>query len=248
MEELEEGAVCGTDGCAPAGAAQAKTVAAGPIVDLSIVSDAVCPWCYVGKRRFEKALAALGPDFPIRVTWRPVELNPDMPKEGIERRVYRMHKFGSLERSQQLEAQVAAAAAEDGIIFRHDLMQRTPNTFDAHRLIWRSGNAGVQDAMMERLFRAYFSEGRDIGDAGTLVELAAEAGLDREETRKFLEGTEGADDVRRDETNAQQAGISGVPTFIANGYLLFSGAQRPDAIATVLRKVAEQIRQPAAIR
>ena len=246
MEELEDGAACGTDGCAPAGAAQAKPVAVGPLVDLSIVSDAICPWCYIGKRRFEQALAILGPDFPIRVMWRPFELNPQMPKEGIERREYRLRKFGSLEHSAQLDAQVAAAGEDDGIRFRHDLMVRTPNTFDAHRLIWHAARAEVQDAMMERLFRAYFSEGRDIGDAAVLAELASEVGLARDATFAFLQGTEGAEDIRRDETIAQQAGISGVPSFIANGWKLFSGAQRPDAIATVLRKVAEQLQQPAA--
>lgn len=241
MEELEEGTVCGTDGCAPAANPPQKTVAPAALVDLSIVSDAICPWCYIGKRRFEKALALLGPDFPIRVTWRPFELNPQMPQEGVERRVYRMQKFDSLERSAQMDAQVAAAGAEDGLRFRHDLMLRTPNTFTAHRLIWRAQSAGAQDAVMERVFRAYFCEGRDIGDVETLAELGSEVGLDRDETRAFLAGTEGAEDVRRDEAIAQQAGVSGVPNFIANGWQLFSGAQRSDVIANVLRKVAEQL-------
>jgi predicted DsbA family dithiol-disulfide isomerase len=242
MDELEEGQVCGVEGCAPAGAAApAKPVAAGPVVDLSIVSDAICPWCYIGKKRFEKALALLGPDFPIRIAWRPFELNPDMPKEGVERRVYRERKFGSLEHSAQLDAQVVAAGAGDGIIFRHDLMQRTPNTFEAHRLIWHSARAGVQDALMERLFRAYFSEGRDIGDMGVLAELASEVGMARADVLAFLASNEGTDAVRQDEEIARRAGISGVPTFIANGWVLFSGAQRPDAIATVLKQVAAEL-------
>jgi predicted DsbA family dithiol-disulfide isomerase len=250
MDELEEGADCGVNCCTPALAANPATIAAaavGPVLDISIVSDAICPWCYVGKRRFEKALALLGPDFRARVTWRPFELNPDMPKEGIPRNEYRMRKFGSLEYSQQLDAQVAAGGAQEGIEFRHDRMLRTPNSFNAHRLIWLAGREGVQYALVEILFRAYFTDGRDVGDFDTLAELAAEAGMDPARVRTFLEGQEGADDVRRDEAVAQPAGISGVPAFIANGYLLFSGAQRPDAIAQVLRKVAEMAKQPATV-
>jgi predicted DsbA family dithiol-disulfide isomerase len=243
MDELEEGQVCGVEGCAPAAAA--KPAAAGPIVDISIVSDAICPWCYIGKKRFEKALALLGTDFPIRIAWRPFELNPDMPKEGVERRVYRERKFGSLEHSAQLDAQVAAAGAGDGIQFRHDLMLRTPNTFDAHRLIWHGARAGVQDALMDRVFRAYFSEGRDIGDAAVLAELASEVGLARDSVLAFLASNEGTDEVRQDEEIARRAGISGVPAFIANGWLLFSGAQRPDAIASVLKQVAAELRKTA---
>jgi predicted DsbA family dithiol-disulfide isomerase len=250
MDEFEEGAVCGVDGCTPALAANPEAVAAaaaGPVLDISIVSDAICPWCYVGKRRFEKALALLGPDFRARVTWRPFELNPDMPTEGIPRDEYRIRKFGSLDYSRQLDAQLASAGVGDGIAFRHDLMKRTPNTFAAHRLIWLAAREGVQYALVEILFRAYFTEGRDVGDFDTLAELAAGAGMDRDRVRAFLDSDEGAEDVRRDEAVAQRAGISGVPAFIANGYLLFSGAQQPETIAQVLRKVVEMAKQPAAV-
>ena len=245
MDELEDGAVCTPDGCIPAAQPAPVKFAGALIVDLSIVSDVVCPWCYIGKRRFEKALGLLGPDFPIRVTWRPFELNPQMPKEGIERHIYRQRKFGSLEYSAQLDAQVASAGAGDGISFRHDLMKRTPNTFDAHRLLWRAHRLGVQDALAETLFRAYFCEGRDVGDRAVLAEMGEKAGMAREETLAFLHGQEGAEDVRRDMTAAQQGGITGVPAFVANGWMLFSGAQQPQAIAGVLRQVAEALRKSA---
>ena len=180
--EDDEAIVCGTDGCAtPATAARAEPVPMAGALDLSVVSDAICPWCYVGKRRLEQAIALMDGVRPVRVAWRPFELNPQMPKEGIERREYRMRKFGSWERSLALDAQLTEVGKSVGIDFRYDLITRTPNTFDAHRLIWLSGHLGVQDAMVETLFRGYFCEGRDIGDTGVLTELAASAGIDREQ-------------------------------------------------------------------
>jgi predicted DsbA family dithiol-disulfide isomerase len=170
----------------------------------------------------------------LRVAWRPFELNPQMPKAGIERREYRMRKFGSWERSLQLDAQLTEVGRSVGIAFRYDLMKRTPNTFDAHRLIWLAGELGVQDAMVERLFRGYFSEGRDIGDARVLAELAAEAGIDKDRANALLDGTEGSAEVAAEEEVAMRAGLSGVPTFVLNGLVLFSGAQPPELIARAL--------------
>lgn len=127
---------------------------------VDVISDVVCPWCYVGKRRLEKAIAAL--DRQVKVRWLPFQLNPTMPKEGISRREYRTRKFGSWERSLELDAQVAAAGKAEGIHFAFERIERTPNTLDAHRLIWLADQQGVQDAVVEALFRAYFTEGRDI--------------------------------------------------------------------------------------
>jgi len=239
MADNDEAPVCGIDGCAtPAGVPLAANVAAaaGPVHELGIVSDAICPWCYVGKRRLEKALALLGEDQRFRMSWHPFELNPQMPKEGIERRVYRMKKFGSWERSLALDAQLAEVGKADGIAFRYDLIHRTPNTFNAHRLIWLAGRQDRQDAMVEALFRGYFSEGRDIGDSSVLAELAEEAGLDRAAVLAFLQGNEGAAEVAAEETIAQRAGLSGVPTFVLDGRVLFSGAQRAELIAQSLRE------------
>jgi predicted DsbA family dithiol-disulfide isomerase len=234
MAKDDDALICNTDGCAvpaSANAAAAPTTFAG---ELSIVSDAICPWCYVGKRRLEQAFALMNGAPRPRVTWRPFELNPQMPKSGIDRREYRMRKFGSWERSLQMDAQLTEVGKSVGISFRYDLMKRTPNTFDAHRLIWLAGRMGVQDAMVETLFRAYFSEGRDIGDANVLAELAATVGVERARAEALLSGTEGSADVARDEEVAMGAGLSGVPTFVLDGRVLFSGAQSPELIAQTL--------------
>jgi predicted DsbA family dithiol-disulfide isomerase len=233
MTEDEDAPVCGTDGCAIP-AAQTEAAAAVVAAELSVVSDAICPWCYIGKRRLEMAFALMGGALWFRVAWRPFELNPQMPKAGIDRREYRMRKFGSWERSLQLDAQLTEVGRSVGIAFRYDLMKRTPNTFDAHRLIWLAGQLGMQDAMVETLFRGYFSEGRDIGDARVLAELAAEAGIDKTRVEGLLAGTEGSAEVAADEEVAMRAGLSGVPTFVLGGRVLFSGAQPPELIARVL--------------
>jgi predicted DsbA family dithiol-disulfide isomerase len=235
MNEDLEGQVCGVDGCTTPGEAPLAAARAAPMDELNIVSDVICPWCYVGKRRLEKALATLGPSARLRITWRPFELNPQMPKEGMDRRAYRMRKFGSLERSQQMDAQLSAVAAQEGLPFRFDRIERTPNTFDAHRLIWFAGERGIQDAVMETLFRGYFTEGRNVGDRNVLASLAQEAGMDRGEAEALLAGDQGSNEVKADELVAQGAGISGVPSFILKGQLLFSGAQPSEVIARVLQ-------------
>lgn len=235
---IEEIVVCGIDGCSPSPitAAQRNIQTAGKILahDLMIVSDVICPWCFVGKKNLDKALQLAGPNLHIKITWLPFELNPAMPKEGMDRREYRSRKFGSWEHSLALDAQVAEAGARAGISFRHDLMARTPNTFQAHRLIWLAGEEGKQDEVVEALFRAYFTEGRDVGDASVLIALATEAGLDEERSKAFLKGTDGTDEVRHEEQDLMATGISGVPTFILNGEPLSSGALKPELIAARL--------------
>lgn len=233
-DDDDDGLICGIDGCATPAAAHDATASLAATAQLAVISDAICPWCYVGKRRLEQALSLIDGARPFKVTWHPFQLNPQMPKEGIERREYRMRKFGSWERSLALDAQLKDVGKSVGIDFRHDLMTRTPNTFDAHRLIWLAGKEGVQDAIVERLFRGYFSEGRDIGNREVLAELAAEAGLDRSRTAAFLDSGEGTAEVAAEEEVAQRAGLSGVPTFVLDGRVLFSGAQPPHLIAQVL--------------
>ena len=234
MVEDEDALICGLDGCAVPATPRAEAMAAAAATELSVVSDAICPWCYVGKRRLEQAFALMGGAPEFRVAWRPFELNPQMPKAGIDRREYRMRKFGSWDRSLQLDAQLTEVGRTVGITFRYDLMKRTPNTFDAHRLIWLAGQMGVQDAMVEILFRGYFSEGRDIGNPSVLADLAADAGVDRAHAEALLNGTEGSAEVAAEEEIAMRAGLSGVPTFVLNGRVLFSGAQSPEMIARAL--------------
>ena len=202
--------------------------------DLMVFIDVICPWCYIGKRRMEKALAMLQSPARIRVTWLPFELNPDMPKQGMERREYRIRKFGSWERSQALDAQMSSLGVGEGIDFRYELMTRTPNTFDAHRLISYARQTGHQDSVVEGLFHAYFCNGKDIGDLQVLAGIATAAGLDEAGTLEFLQSEEGAPEVRYNEDAARRAGLSGVPVFILGGRPLLVGAQPPDVIARAL--------------
>ncbi len=216
-------------------------------ITVDIVSDTVCPWCYVGKRRFEEALANRPPDLDVYVGWRPFQLNPDMPAEGMDRRDYLAAKFGGDERAEHVYSAIREAGESTGLDFDFSAMPRQPNTLDSHRLIDRAGRAaegsggrtGLQDAVVERLFRACFMEGRDIGDRETLVELAADAGMDADETRAYLASDEDAERIRQEDLMARQMGIQGVPCFIVNRQYAVSGAQEP----AVFLKAFEQVLQ-----
>jgi len=204
---------------------------------LDIVSDAICPWCYIGKRQLERALPLLAQEgLRFTVHWNPFQLNPDMPREGVDRHAYRTAKFGSWERSQELDARVSEAASAVGLAFRLDRLQRTPNTVDAHRLVWLAGEQGVQDAVMEAVFRAYFTEGGDLGDRELLADCAAAGGMQRDLALDFLTGKELELEVRDADREARQAGVNGVPSFFLDGYGLFSGALPAEQIATALSR------------
>src|SRR4051794_9180063 len=194
------------------------------MLTIDVISDVICPWCLIGKRRLEKALNGR----PASVRWHPFQLNPDMPREGIERKAYRIRKFGSWERSLVLDAQVAAAGRGEGIALDFDRMARTPNTLDAHRVIWVAGERGLQDAVADALFTAYFTDGRDLSDRTTLSAVAGEAGLDRAEVDEFLAGEAGLEAVRAGEQEARRLGVSGVPYFVINGKVALSGARPPE--------------------
>ncbi len=204
--------------------------------ELNIVSDVICPWCYIAKKQLAQAFAATNLESHFNVTWRAFELNPDMPVEGVDRVTYRTQKFGSWERSLALDADVANAGKRVGISFRHDLMMRTPNSFQAHRLILLAGHDGMQNAVVDALFQAYFIEGRDVGETAALTEIATQAGIDGERASKFLESNVGADEIRSQEQSAYNAEISGVPTFILDGEVIFSGAVGVEAMAVYLRR------------
>jgi predicted DsbA family dithiol-disulfide isomerase len=209
---------------------------------IEVVSDVVCPWCFVGKRRLEQAVALVrgdvgaGQDFAPRVVWKPFELNPGLPREGIDRAAYRRAKFGSLQYSQLLDARLLAVGESVGVPFAFDKIQRTPNTLDAHRLLWLAGPLGRQDALAEALFRAYFLDGKNVGDHGVLTELAEASGIPRERAAALLAGRDGEAEVRREEDWARRSGIQGVPHFLIEGAGPVSGAQSPEILAAALRE------------
>lgn len=205
---------------------------------VDVISDVICPWCFLGKRRLEKAIAAYGK--PVKVRWLPFQLNPTMPKEGISRRDYRTKKFGSWERSQQLDAQVAAAGEAEGIHFTFDRIERTPNTLDAHRLIWLADEEGVQDAVVKALFLAYFTEGRNISARQTLLDVVAEAGLIRVKAEAVLESGGGQEAIREADELARRVGVENVPFFVINGKVTLSGAQPPEAFLAGFRQAIGQ--------
>jgi predicted DsbA family dithiol-disulfide isomerase len=204
------------------------------MLSVNVISDVICPWCFIGKRRLEKAIAAHGGQ--VKVRWLPFQLNPQMPREGVSRREYRTRKFGSWERSLELDAQVTAAGAGEGIRFAFDRMERTPNTLDAHRLIWLADTEGVQDAVVEALFRAYFTEGRDISARQTLLDVVAEAGLDRGKADGVLTGGGGQEAIREADELARRVRVEGVPFFVINGRVTLSGAQPPEAFLEAFRQ------------
>jgi predicted DsbA family dithiol-disulfide isomerase len=203
--------------------------------EVEVVSDVICPWCWVGKRRLEKAIALLGPNAQVTVTWRPFQLNPSMPKEGIDRNAYRMAKFGSLERSKMLDARLTAEGSSEGIEFHLDRIRRTPNTLDAHRLIWLAKKHGKQDAVVEALFKAYFTDGVDVGERENLVPIALAAGIEEALVQRLMATDEGLREVVAEEEQFKAMGIDGVPGFVVIGRFLFSGAAEPQVMVEAFR-------------
>ncbi len=206
------------------------------ILTIDVISDVICPWCYIGKKRLEKAIAAFEGQREIRVHWLPYQLNPTMPKLGISRKDYRINKFGSWARSLELDARVVAVGETVGVHFVFDRIERTPNTVDAHRLIWLAGKQGCQDSVVEALFRAYFTDGRDISNRQTLIDVVAEAGLERQLAEGVLNGNEGMDAIREAEELSRRFRVGGVPFFIINNEITVSGAQQPGAFADAFRE------------
>jgi predicted DsbA family dithiol-disulfide isomerase len=197
-------------------------------ITVDVISDVICPWCYIGKKRLEKAIASFAPQHEVRVRWFPFQLNPTMPREGINRKDYRIRKFGSWERSQELDAQLVAIGETEGIHFSFDRIERTPNTSDAHRLIWLAAQEGCQDPVVEALFVAYFTEGRDISSRQALIDVVAEVGLERRLAESMLNSTEGVDELKEAEELSRQYGVGGVPIFIINNQIMLSGAQQTE--------------------
>jgi predicted DsbA family dithiol-disulfide isomerase len=200
---------------------------------IEIASDVICPWCYIGKRRLEKALADLNGEVEVRIEWLPFQLNPDMPAQGVARADYRRAKFGSAEKGRALDARVAQEGAGEGIAFAFDKMERTPNTVAAHQLIDLAQTQGKAGPVVDALFRAYFEEARDIGDAGVLAEIAKNAGVEN-----WPAGAN-APQVAGREERVRELGISGVPTFIFDRTSGLSGAYPPDLLAQAIRQALQ---------
>jgi predicted DsbA family dithiol-disulfide isomerase len=205
---------------------------------IDIYSDTVCPWCYLGKRRFDLAVAARPLYEPV-VVWRPFELNPDVPVEGVDRETFMAAKMPDQVRLQQEHTELERQGEASGIRFRFDLINRVPNTRRSHILIAHAARRGLQGAVKERIMRAYFEEGCDIGDPDELVRLAAEVGLSAAEARNALVLRVGQDGVVAAERHAQVLGITGVPTYIFDGQYTISGAQEVGIFTRVFDQVAE---------
>ncbi len=202
------------------------------MIYVDIVSDTICPWCYIGKRRFERALAQSGRT-DIAVAWRPFQLNPDMPPEGMTRDDYVRAKFGGGDRPRQIYQAIAESGREAGIEFQFSRIRRTPNTVLSHRLVHWGAKREAQEEVVDELFKAYFEQGLDIGDLDTLVECARRAGIDAESTRSFLQSDDGRHEVVTSDVYARRLGINGVPCFIVNRKYAVSGAQPPSAFVEV---------------
>ncbi|HYC65322.1 MAG TPA: DsbA family oxidoreductase [Reyranellaceae bacterium] len=216
---------------------------------IDIISDAICPWCYIGKRQYERAQPLLAEQqLAFGTMWHPFQLNPDMPVEGVDRAEYRKAKFGSLEKSRQLDQRITETAATLGLEFHLEKLKRTPNTVNAHRLIRLAGQRGVQDAVVEALFDGYFCQGNDIGDLETLAEIGARGGLERDEVTAMLKGEDGLREVLAGDQMARNAGIQGVPTFALEGHILFSGAVPADQMAPTFSRAWTILKERAAVQ
>ncbi|MER9755694.1 DsbA family protein [Mesorhizobium sp. M0166] len=207
-------------------------------ITVDVVSDVVCPWCFIGQKRLDKAIAAVVIDVHIR--WRPFQLDPTIPPEGKNRRDYMVAKFGSEQRIREIHARIEPLGEAEGISFAFDAIKVAPNTLDAHRLIRWAGTAGeaVQNRLVRRLFQLNFEEGANLGDHAVLIEAAREAGMDASVVETLLPTDADVEAVRTEIATASRMGISGVPCFLLEGKYAVMGAQDADTLADALRQVA----------
>jgi predicted DsbA family dithiol-disulfide isomerase len=208
-------------------------------IRIDVVSDVVCPWCFIGKRRLEKALA-LASDVPVEVHYRPYYLNEWIPAQGMSRDEYLTTKFGSPDRYKDIARRVQAAAAAEGLVYAVEKMSRQPNTRDAHRLIRWAEGIGKAPEMKQRLMDLYFTEGADLSNEAVLVQAAADVGLDPEDVRAALDSDKDIAEIEQEVNAAKEAGIQGVPCFILDGKYAISGAQEPEALAQAIQQISAQ--------
>ena len=210
------------------------------MIPVHIFSDPICPWCYIGKARLDRALEAR-PDHPLAIQWHPFQLNPDMPAGGMERRAYLEAKFGGQEGAVRAYMPVVQEAEASGLNIDFEAIKRTPNTLDAHRLIHWAGIEGRQTAAVSKLFKAYFNEGRDIGDRATLAEIAGGIGMDADMVARLLDSDADADDIRARDADARHKGVNSVPTFVIAGQHVVPGAQPTELWTQVIDDIAAQL-------
>lgn len=209
------------------------------MIKLDIISDPICPWCYIGKAELDKALGD-HPDHPFAVEWHPFQLNPDMPEGGMDRTEYLELKFGGKDGAIRAYAPIVERAEAIGLNIDFAAIERTPNTLDAHRLIHWAGLEGRQTPMVSALFRAYFTEGRDIGAHGVLIELGEQVGMDRALVEKLLAGDADREDIRKRDRHSREMGVTGVPTFIIANQHAVPGAQPASLWADVIGDLMQQ--------
>lgn len=210
------------------------------MVKLDILSDPICPWCYIGKGYFDRALAQR-PDHPFLITWHPFQLNPDMPAEGMDRRTYLEAKFGGTEGAVRAYAPLLDHAQAAGLPLNLDKITRTPNTRNAHRLIHWAGIEAVQTAVVDALFAAYFVDGQDIGDTKVLTDIAASAGMDRDVIRRLFNSDEDIKDIVERDAAARGMGVNSVPTFIVANQHAVPGAQPPELWLKVIDELTASV-------
>ncbi len=211
------------------------------MVKLDIISDPICPWCYIGKANLDRALEA-HPEHPFTIEWHPFQLNPDMPEGGMDRRNYLESKFGGKENAARVYSRIDEAAKTAGLSINWEGITRTPNTLNAHRLIHWAGIEGAQTFVVASLFRAYFVEGRDIGDIEVLADIADGCGLDAAMMRQLLQGDADLDDIRARDEHSRKMGVTGVPTFVVASKHAVPGAQPPELWGQVIEDISAQLK------
>ncbi|WP_186399026.1 DsbA family oxidoreductase [Stappia sp. P2PMeth1] len=218
--------------------AAARTAADQAAMPIDVISDVVCPWCYIGKRRLEKALASL-PDIPVALRWQPYQLDATIPPQGKDRQQYLMEKFGSQARIDALHEQIAAAGLQEGIPFAFERIRTSPNTLDCHRLLLWSRADGLQSEMAERLFRLYFLEGADLSDPQTLVMAAGEVGMMADLVAELLPTDSDRNKITAAVEQAHRIGVTGVPAFIIDERFIVMGAEKPETLAAAIKHAYE---------
>jgi len=215
------------------------------MVTLDIISDPICPWCYIGKARLDQAIAETGLD-PFDISWRIFQPNPAMPPEGMDRQEYLETKFGGPEGAERVYSHVRRTAAETGLDLKFDAIKRTPNTFDAHRLIRWAGTTGNQSAVVQQLFHRYFEQGEDISDHAVLLDAATSAGMERTAVAELLAGDADRETLSEEEQAARRMGVGGVPCFVIDGRYVLQGAQDVATWRKVIAGIGAAQAEPAA--